>query len=155
MTDREQGTTGAGAANGAHPRVIVADDEPRIGQLIQRVCESMLGYPCDIAPTVQDALRRIEAGKADYRALLADIRIPVGGARWLLQELEARDHPIVERTIFLAGYPLDLAEDPYLRGLGRPLLPKPFSLQELLAALRGLGLAPQVPSAIPRTAPAP
>ncbi len=154
MVDLESGTATGPGASGAHRRVIIADDEPRIGQLVQRVCQSMLGYPCDVAPTVQEALDRIEAGKDAYCALLADIRIPEGGARWLLRELEARDHPLVERTIFLAGYPLDIADDPYLLGLGRPLLAKPFSLQELLGALNALGLSPQA-TRPPGTSPSP
>jgi two-component system, OmpR family, response regulator MprA len=113
--------------------VLVVDDEPAVREALERVLRRD-GYDVDLAPDGREAIRRQAAAPAD--AVLLDVLMPAidglevcrrmrdTGDRTPVLMLTARD-AVGDRV---AG--LDAGADDYL--------PKPFSLDELLARLRAL-----------------
>jgi two-component system, OmpR family, response regulator MprA len=114
-------------------RVLVVDDEPAVREALERVLRRD-GYDVELAPDGREAIRRQTAAPAD--AVLLDVLMPSldglevcrrmrdTGDRTPVLMLTARDG-VGDRV---AG--LDAGADDYL--------PKPFSLDELLARLRAL-----------------
>jgi two-component system response regulator MprA len=113
--------------------VLVVDDEPSVREALERVLRRD-GYDVDLARDGREAIRRQAAAPAD--AVLLDVLMPSldgievcrrmrdTGDRTPVLMLTARDG-VGDRV---AG--LDAGADDYL--------PKPFSLDELLARLRAL-----------------
>jgi two-component system response regulator MprA len=114
-------------------RVLVVDDEPAVREALERVLRRD-GYDVELVPDGRQAIRRQAAAPAD--AVLLDVLMPAidglevcrrmrdTGDRTPVLMLTARD-AVGDRV---AG--LDAGADDYL--------PKPFSLDELLARLRAL-----------------
>jgi two-component system response regulator MprA len=113
--------------------VLVVDDEPAVREALERILRRD-GYDVELAPDGREAIRRQAAAPAD--AVLLDVLMPAldglevcrrmrdTGDRTPVLILTARD-AVGDRV---AG--LDAGADDYL--------PKPFSLDELLARLRAL-----------------
>ncbi len=75
----------------APPKILVADDEPHIRELLARCLETE-GYSCSLAPDAQRALQLLE--EHDYTLLISDINMPGLSGMELLQEVRSR-HPDV------------------------------------------------------------
>lgn len=86
-------TTGADPAPAAPPRVLVVDDDPRVGRLVRLTLE-MEGIAVVAAATLAEARPLLEA---DLRAVVLDRRLPDGDGLDLLADLAERcpDVPVV------------------------------------------------------------
>ncbi|MDP8967477.1 MAG: response regulator transcription factor [Actinomycetota bacterium] len=114
-------------------RVLVVDDEPAVREVLERILR-LDGYEVEVAVDGLEAVRRQRAAPAD--AVLLDVLMPNvdglevcrrmrdGGDRTPVLMLTAR-HEVGDRV---AG--LEAGADDYL--------PKPFSIDELLARLKAL-----------------
>jgi DNA-binding response OmpR family regulator len=121
----------AGPANSAH-RVLVIDDDRKLGRLIREYLEPM-GYHVTLAVTGPDGLETARAEKFD--AILLDVMLPGLDGFEVLRELrKTHDTPVLmltargEEADRIVG--LELGADDYL--------PKTFSTRELLARLRAV-----------------
>lgn len=108
-------------------RVMVIDDEPRIGDSIKRV----LSRECDVVcfADAGTALAAIERGDG-YDAVLCDVRMPGMSGPELHAELVRRGSALAARVIFVTGERGDLPTPAAV-----PVLPKPFRVNELRAVL--------------------
>jgi two-component system copper resistance phosphate regulon response regulator CusR len=114
-------------------RILVVEDEPRVGELLASGLRAER-YAVDLVRTAEDALH--EAGSAEYDAIVLDLGLPdengldvlrklrEGGTRVPILILSARG----ETADRIAG--LDLGADDYMA--------KPFSIEEVIARLRAL-----------------
>jgi CheY-like chemotaxis protein len=124
---------------GMPPTVLVVDDEPMVCQLTCRMLEEA-GYACEGVYSARAALGFLEA-RRPYHLFVLDIRLPdMSGLT--LAHLIAVQYPSTP-FLFISGYPQS-------RGEGLPsspwaFLPKPFSSEQLLGAVRQL--LPQEPTA--------
>ncbi|MBI3723114.1 response regulator [bacterium] len=117
-------------------RVLVVDDETHVREVLAQIVRE-LGHEPILAKDGVEALELL-AVHADVDAILSDVRMPRMGGRELLEELRARSHPLESRLIFLSG---DLARPEtaaFVKGAGRPVLPKPFRLAQVCRALEDL-----------------
>src|SRR5581483_9399142 len=114
-------------------RVLVVEDEPKLGRLLVRGLGEE-GHPADLAPTGEEALWMAKA--APYDAIVLDVMLPGMDGFSTCRELRARNvwTPVLMLTARdaiedrIEG--LDIGADDYLG--------KPFAFTELLARLRAL-----------------
>lgn len=114
-------------------RILVVEDESRIRQVCQRTLTSQ-GYHVDFATngaTAEDMLM-----KEDYDLLLIDIKTPVMNGKEFYRNIESRYPKLRDRVIFTTGDVISNDTQDFLKQAGRPLLLKPFTLDELQAIVR-------------------
>ena len=118
--------TGAEAERGGSFRVLIADDEANIRQILARALRSS-EYELLIAPHGQEALRLFEEIGADV--IISDVSMPFLDGLELLREVRALDDTVGFIMLTGAGTlesaidALRLAADDYLR--------KPFNVEEV------------------------
>ncbi|MCU0598890.1 MAG: response regulator [Desulfobacterales bacterium] len=112
-------------------KLLVVDDEGIVLESCRRVLE-FEGYEVSLAKSADEALELIE--KEDFLLLLMDLKMPVHDGIYLMRELKNRkkDVPI----IVMSGYSTNetIAEADMMGA--NLFLPKPFTPDELLAAIR-------------------
>ena len=119
---------GAGAKG-----ILVVEDEPAISQICQRVLTAE-GFEVDIAVNGRIAQDMIE--EKQYDLCLIDIRTPKMSGTELYKWLQKRYPLLSNRVIFTTGGVMGEDTMTFVEQTGRPLLPKPFTPDELRAILR-------------------
>lgn len=117
-------------------RVLVVDDEPAVGASLAELLE-VHGCAPDVVDSADEALRRVAAGR--YDAVVSDFRMPVMDGRTLLARIAAEIPALRGRCILATGDTLGAEHE--VHGDPSPdliLLPKPFSLDDIAAALAQL-----------------
>ena len=120
------------AMHDAPRRMLVVDDEPSIRAAVSRFLES-LGHTVHVASSGVDA--RALLATTDYDAVLLDLHMPDLGGEALYRELTERDPRHARRVVFVTG---DVQSDDaqrFLNEAGRPVVGKPFQLDDLAAVL--------------------
>ena len=115
--------------------VLLVDDIRDVREGLARVLRRS-GYSVDTAENGLEALADVE--KRQFRVVISDIMMPVmDGVRFY--EILERRHPLVaRRVIFVSAWSDDPEVQAFLRAAGRPLLQKPFEIQDLLRAVEGV-----------------
>jgi CheY-like chemotaxis protein len=112
-------------------RLLVVDDEPTIRNAIARYFRS-LGHVVDVAATGREGIELVIA--EGYDALLLDLRLPDIPGDEVLRELEAVGRS-PKRVVFVTGDTQSGATRDALEATGRPIVAKPFLLDELAAVV--------------------
>ncbi len=113
--------------------VLVVDDEPAIRTAVARYLSS-LGHVVDVAASGREALDRLASRSFDL--ILLDLRMPDMAGDALYRELIARDAAHAGRIVFITGEDAaSPATQSFLEASGRPVIGKPFSLDDLRRAL--------------------
>jgi two-component system, NtrC family, sensor kinase len=117
---------GSGARQRA--RVLVVDDEPRIGSAITRILNPV--HEVTSVYTAQDAISRFEQGE-EYDVILCDILMPHLSGYDLYQSLAQIAPQSLDRIIFMTGGPFSTRGASFLDTVTNPRLEKPFSPEAL------------------------
>ncbi|MGQ0642999.1 MAG: PAS domain S-box protein [Gemmatimonadaceae bacterium] len=113
--------------------VLVVDDEPAIRAAVARYLSS-LGHLVEVAASGREALERLTSRGFDL--ILLDLRMPDMAGDALYRELIARDAAHAGRIVFITGEDAsNQATQSFLEASGRPVIGKPFSLDDLRRAL--------------------
>jgi signal transduction histidine kinase/ActR/RegA family two-component response regulator len=126
---------GATAARGR--RVLVVDDEAPFRLLLKEALEAD-GNRVEVAENGEDALHRLD--QEEFDAVITDLGMPVRDGASLHREAARRRPALGERFIFMSGALVEAGGPARSRPPGLPLLSKPFSLDELRAALASVPL---------------
>ncbi|HEY4306447.1 MAG TPA: ATP-binding protein [Gemmatimonadaceae bacterium] len=118
-------------------RLLVVDDEPALRSAISTFFRSM-GHTVDLAPTGRDGVDL--ASRVTYDAMLLDLRLPDMTGDEVLAELEAKACA-PRRVVFVTGDTQSDAARSTLGATGRPIVSKPFLLDELAAIVLAEGEA--------------
>jgi CheY-like chemotaxis protein len=137
------------AAPGTGRRVLLVDDEP----LIRRAVTRILRRRCDIraAASGEEAAALIAAGET-FDLLLVDVVMPGWTGLDLYRHLQRTAPAAASRVSFFTGRTCDDALERQLEESGRPQVPKPFDVDELLALLER---TPPATDGAPASTPAP
>jgi CheY-like chemotaxis protein len=81
-----------------------------------------------------DALRLLAENV--YAAIVSDLAMPKLDGRGLYQEVERRYPTAQSRLVFVTGYAEAEEYDEFLRQSGVPVLAKPFTIADLLGAVK-------------------
>lgn len=159
--ERQQGTISAGSAPGhgttasvsppagvatpalnrpAHAqtaglRILAVDDERSITQMIRMMLRPQ-GHAITSAATGEEALAIIDAARKPFDVILSDLGLGDGISGWdLLAEVRTRAPE--SRFILSTGWGAQIDPSEVVARGGAGLLPKPYRLAELLAAIAG------------------
>ncbi|MFL5520165.1 MAG: PAS domain S-box protein [Gemmatimonadales bacterium] len=119
----------------ARRRVLVVDDEAAMRSAISTFLAT-LGHTVTTASDGTEARALLAAN--EYDVVLLDLRMPDLGGDTLYEELRDRDPRHARRVVFVTG---DVQSDQarrFLAHTGRPVVGKPFQLDELATALAGV-----------------
>jgi PAS domain S-box-containing protein len=122
-------------ATTAARRMLVVDDEAAMRAAITRFLTG-LGHSVTAAAGGLEARALLDAN--EYDVVLLDLRMPDLGGDTLYEELRDRDPRHAHRVVFVTG---DVQSEPVRRFLersGRPVVGKPFQLDELATVLAGV-----------------
>ncbi|MEN9572369.1 MAG: hypothetical protein RL514_224 [Verrucomicrobiota bacterium] len=125
------------AAVPAVPRWFIVDDEALLLSLAEQVLRRFSDADVRACTDPCDALNRMTTAPADLELLVTDLNMP--GMDGL--ELARRVRVVAPRAkvLLITGNPLALPDDRAWRSHGVDiLLPKPFGIHELMAAVRRL-----------------
>src|SRR3954454_9572171 len=99
------------------------------------------GYTCLEADSALAALEKLQSDRQHLDGMVVDIRLPDMSGLILVRL--ARIHRPGTPALFISGYALPAVEEADLQQLLQAFLPKPFTPDQLLAAVREFLPAPQ------------
>jgi CheY-like chemotaxis protein len=122
------------------PTLFVIDDEPVVRKV---VCKTLrqAGYTCLEADSALAALEQLQSDPQRLDGMVVDIRLPDMSGLNLVRL--ARIHRPGTPALFISAYALPAAEEPEIQQLLQAFLPKPFTPDQLLAAVREFLPTPQ------------
>jgi len=83
--------------------VLIVDDSPIIGRVLQISLQETYGYEVDLAEGGNDAINRLESGYTPD-AILSDINMPDGNGPELYDWIKKNRAQLAERIIFMTGH---------------------------------------------------
>jgi len=120
-------------------RILVIEDEPSI----REVCRLALDDECFQIDTVENgdaALNKLRV--TEYDLYLIDIRMPTMDGIEFYRQLKIELPRLLDKIVFTTGDLMNIDVIDFLEETGRPLLPKPFSIEDLKNMVRrSLGIA--------------
>jgi signal transduction histidine kinase/ActR/RegA family two-component response regulator len=120
-------------------RLLVIDDDPHLLPSLVR----MLGRDHDVRAADGVVAGLKAAASAVFDLILCDVMMPSGGAERFWSELPLRAPAALERVVFMTGGAATPEARAFLEAQPRPVLDKPFELEEVQALLAALGPAGQ------------
>jgi len=109
-------------------RVLVVEDEPSIRQVCLRTLGGE-GFKVDIAENGAEAQEKLKI--KGYDICLIDIMTPVMDGKRLFSWITENHPEALKGVVFTTGDSINPNTRIFLERTGRPLLPKPFTLEEL------------------------
>jgi CheY-like chemotaxis protein len=121
---------------GALPVILVAEDEASVRSMVALVLRSR-GYTPLLCTDGREALDRIESGER-VDAVLMDIRMPRLGGIELVTRIRRRPESRALPVIAMSAYNDQIQEHEVLSAGANAFLAKPFTVEDLTAALAAL-----------------
>jgi PAS domain S-box-containing protein len=128
----DEGLAGAGARPGRGETILVAEDDPAVRNVVERILRSN-GYRVVVASSADNALRLAETLPGPIDLLLTDVVMPERSGKSLCARL-AKVRPGT-RNLYMSGYPDEVLVTHHILGEDEDLLPKPFTAEQLLTAV--------------------
>jgi DNA-binding response OmpR family regulator len=113
-------------------KILLVEDEPGIGEICLRVL-TQRGFEVDLAANGVIAEDKLWSNKYDVAVL--DIRTPLRDGKQLYQYIVEKYPELQRGVIFITGDVMGGETQFFLEKSGRPFLLKPFSPDELVAAV--------------------
>jgi CheY-like chemotaxis protein len=134
---RRVGAAGVRVASeaGAQPRVLVVDDEPRMGRALERLLAHR--YAVTVVASAREALDAVAAGPP-FAAILCDLMMPEMTGMDLHEALARTDPPLAGRMVFMTGGAYTDRAQAFLDRMPGRRLDKPFRPDDLERVLSGV-----------------
>jgi len=120
---------------------LVVDDEPQIRNLLRRSLE-LERYTVDLAIDGEVAWRKL--GTLRYDCILLDLKMPRMNGRELYHLIHQTDEALSRKVIFISGDTVNKSTHKFISHTGKPLVTKPFQLEELRSHIANLVEEPKV-----------
>jgi two-component system NtrC family sensor kinase len=132
----QEGATAAGAPAGPAPkpgkRILIAEDEPDIGQMLEDILKAD-GHTVTSAANGKQALACLSAQAFDL--VISDLIMPELDGPGLYRALAKRDRTLAERVLFITGDTLSPTAKRFLSRVKRPVIEKPFLPEDIRRAV--------------------
>jgi CheY-like chemotaxis protein len=112
--------------------VLLVDDNPDVREGLARVLRRS-GFEVATAENGLDALAKLEG--EEFRAVISDIMMPVMDGIRMYQLLEVRHPEVAKHVMFVSAWFDDPEVQDFLTRTGRPILSKPFEIQDFIRAV--------------------
>jgi CheY-like chemotaxis protein len=122
-------------ASAAAPRVLVVDDEPRMGRAMERLLAHR--YAVTVVSSAREALAAVAAGPP-FAAILCDLMMPEMTGMDLHEAIAATDPALASRMVFMTGGAYTARAQAFLEGMPARRLDKPFRPDDLERVLAGV-----------------
>ncbi len=110
------------------PRILVIDDEPLVGRLIERALSR--DAEVELVSTVEDALERL-ADESRFDRVLVDVRLGAQSGIMMLSDLLLASPGLARRVVLMSGGELNEDELLIAESHGLSVLEKPFDVRTL------------------------
>ena len=124
-----------GSAEHRAPRVLVVEDEPTVGGLIADVLREE-GMRVDVLRDGESALDRAE--HEEYDLVICDLKMPGMDGQKFFQSLGKRRNSLQGHVLFVTGDVVAPRTQEFLERHRLPYVAKPFRVEELSRAVRGM-----------------
>ena len=114
-------------------RILIVDDEPAICDFCRRVLTKE-GFEADTASNGKVAQGAIK--RKQYDLCLLDVKMPEMDGRQLYLWMKQEGLELATRVVFTSGSALVEHTQAFLKESGRPFLPKPFTISELVTMVK-------------------
>jgi DNA-binding response OmpR family regulator len=111
-----------------HKKILMVEDEESIRMFCQRVLAGE-GIEVDIVPNGQAGKAKIETQK--YDLYIFDFKMPLMSGMELYKWMEKTFPESTNRVLFITGSVIGDDSNQFVQNSGRPVLFKPFSMDEL------------------------
>lgn len=118
----------------ARPKILIVDDDPMMGTTLRLALED--DFEVEVAPSAERAMARLR--EAQFDLTLCDLMMPRTNGMDLHRWLAEHDPASAARMLFMTGGAYTEAAASFLRQAGRTHIEKPFRVDQLLAAIRGM-----------------
>lgn len=116
-------------------KVLVVDDEGIVLDSCRRILAAE-GFDVIVAPSVDEALKRLDAETDPLPLLLMDVKMPVRDGMDLMRQI--REKGLALKIIVMSGYPTEeTIEKAGMLG-ATTFIAKPFTPEELLETVRSV-----------------
>ena len=132
--ERKRGTDHLTAPNLMDRRVLVVDDEVAARELIEQLLLTAGAVPTTL-DNGKDALEHLLRKGETYDLILLDIKMPGLSGTEMYKQLVLSRPRVARRVMFVTGEVISEETANFLTVTGRPALSKPFSRDELIAAI--------------------
>ncbi|MBI4500389.1 MAG: response regulator [Gemmatimonadetes bacterium] len=115
--------------------ILVIEDDPTVQQIIAKALERG-GYMVKCVGNGLQALAELQ--DATFRAIVCDVGLPFLEGKSLYDHIKAEYPEMAARMLFVTGMANEPETRRFLDRTGRPVVAKPFELNELLSAVRSV-----------------
>jgi signal transduction histidine kinase len=119
---------------GRRARILVIDDVPILGRSIARMLRE---HDVTFVARAEDAFTRLAANET-FDVVLCDVQMPEIGGRGVLDRLQLDWPHLASKVVFMTGGAFTPEAREFLEHSAQTVLTKPFSLEELRAAIGAL-----------------
>jgi len=131
---RQPSSRGSGAR--AKPRVLVVDDDATMRAMARHLLEAE-AFEVTEAESGRDAFGKLRAGPLpDY--LVTDLKMADGSGGWLVSQIGYEFPALLTKTVVITGAAASAAAAHVTARWQCPMLAKPFTAAELVAAIAAL-----------------
>jgi len=118
-----------------HMSILIIDDEQAVmGVLVDLLTAA--GHRVDTASDVPEALQKIVAGGHDL--IISDMKMPHGTGKDIYQAVASRAPHLANRIVFTTGDGASEETLKFFREMGREILLKPYSLEDIERVVAGI-----------------
>lgn len=112
-------------------RILIVEDDEILREVI---VEEFLSCDCIVTPAISgnQAIIKIKEN-LPFDAIVTDVQMPDGDGAYLLDQLRLLKLPNTPRVLMVSGYS-DLPTEELIKKGASAVLPKPFELNDLIAA---------------------
>lgn len=115
--------------------LLVVEDQENVRRGMMLMARR-LGHSAAGVATVEEAIRRLHSGESEFNALVVDVHLDEANTGFdLYQALEREGRGWERRIVFATGDSISVRTRDLLERAGRPVLRKPFGLQDLREVL--------------------
>ncbi len=136
---RQREASGEGGAQTASPQVLLVDDNVVVRKGLAKALQAA-GFAVTVAENGLAALMQIDVRQ--YRAIILDIMMPVMDGAHFYEQLVTEYPSAARRVLFVTAWADDPTVQSFLADTGRPVLQKPFEIEEFVDAVRRVAARP-------------
>lgn len=128
VVDLPVATTGKCPTNPKHHRILIADDEPGIVEVLREVLKGV-GYDVDTATNGEEALSKLSSNQ--YDVVISDLCMPEISGQKLYELVRGIQPDLARRIIFVTGDTVSADSRQFLESTSNRWFSKPFDIEEI------------------------